>query len=110
MNFAVAKGLPPIQPTTSDLILGFKYLMAVYTKAERRSVATTKKGYLCLAPPEVRVGDKVCILLGGHVSYILPRDGDAYRLIGECHVHRVMKGEAFKMGRLKESIRDIKLV
>ncbi len=45
------------------------------------------------------------------MPYILPRKrGSVYNLVGESYVHGLMKGEAFKNGAAKESIKDINLV
>ena len=47
-----------------------------------------------LAPPESRVGDCVCLLLGCDVPVILrPTPGSGYELIGEAFIAGVMYGE-----------------
>jgi hypothetical protein len=44
------------------------------------------------------------------VLYILqPKDGGAYKLVGETYVHGFIKGEAFKNEAAKDSIKGIKL-
>lgn len=99
----------PISPLVMDL--AHKFLIAMCAKAERRSLCMTEKGYLCLAPPDVKVGDSLSILLGGRVPYILRRKGEnVYNLVGESYVHGLMKGEAFKNEASKDHIKDIKLV
>ncbi len=47
---------------------------------------------------DTRVGDKVVVLLGGDVPFILRDEHDGrepLRLIGESYVHGLMNGEAF---------------
>jgi hypothetical protein len=61
-----------------------------------RKLFLTKAGYFGLGPAGMEKGDVVCILLGGHVPFVLRRDGDEYRLIGECYLHTMMDGEAIK--------------
>ena len=91
--------------------LAYKFLIAIYTKAERRSLCITEKGYLCLALPDAKIGDSLCILLGGRVLYILQRKGESvYNLVEESYIHGLIKGEAFKNEASKEYIKDIKLV
>ena len=64
----------------------------------------TRKGYLGIGPGTMRVGDEVCVLVGGTVPFVLRPmaqiDDDAssqeYQLLGECYVHGVMEGEAIR--------------
>jgi hypothetical protein len=86
-------------------------MVVMNPKAERRCLCTTEKNYLYLAPPDAKVGDNLYILLGGIVPYILRKmSGDAFTLVGECYVHGLMKGEAFKNENVKGLIKEIKLV
>jgi hypothetical protein len=101
-----------IRPMSQPLMnLAHKFFINMFARGERRSLCTTERGYLCLAPPDTQVGDSLCILLGGRVPYILrPKDGGVYELVGESYVHGFMKGEAFKNEAAKDSIKEIKLV
>lgn len=65
-----------------------------------RSFVLSNNGYMCLAPGETRPGDQICVLLGGHVFYVLRPVGDHWSFIGECYVHGFMDGEA--MGLLEK--------
>ena len=50
-------------------------------------------------PEGLQVGDIVCVLYGGDVPFILHPDGQGhYRVIGECYVSGIMRGEALDMG------------
>ena len=109
-NFDFVKGLSSSRLTDSDMDQAAKYLCNMFAKAERRSLCTTEKGYLCLAPPDACAGDIVSIFLGGCVPYVLRQIGDAYVLIGDAYVHGLMNGEAFGTQILSDSIRDFKLV
>ncbi|KIW17397.1 hypothetical protein PV08_04591 [Exophiala spinifera] len=90
----------------------------------RRCLAITNKGYICLAPPSTKEGDAVYILAGGKGPFVLrpvcPDEKvrlpsqNSYnpfhmavgykskltstqcRLIGDCYVEGVMKGEFIK--------------
>jgi hypothetical protein len=57
---------------------------------------TTDKGYFGLAPFSAEPGDKVCILYGGAVPFLLRPRGENYLLVGECYVHGIMHGEALE--------------
>ncbi|KAF2454933.1 heterokaryon incompatibility protein-domain-containing protein [Lineolata rhizophorae] len=54
----------------------------------------TSKGYMGVGPPTLRDGDRVCVLYGGIVPFLLRlRDGH-WKLVGEAYVHGLMDGEA----------------
>ena len=50
----------------------------------------TEKGYIGLGPEEVQKEDKVGVLLGGSVPFVLRQQEDRYTLTGECYVHELM--------------------
>lgn len=62
-----------------------------------RSFVLSNNGHMCLAPQETRPGDKICILLGGHVFYILRPAGECWSFIGACYLHEFMDGEAMSL-------------
>lgn len=90
----------------------------------KRRLVFTRKGYLALAPPDTEPGDRIFILAGGNVAYVLRElpqeqrtyafdslnvDCDAaalnpqslgYSYIGDCYVQGIMYGEA------TETLRD----
>ncbi|RFU33188.1 hypothetical protein B7463_g3139, partial [Scytalidium lignicola] len=110
MHFLCSSGwsIPMSEPAIN---LAHKFFVNMFAKVERRSLCTTERGYLCLAPPDAEVGDSLCILLGGRVPYILRLDdGGAYILVGESYVHGFMKGEALKNDAAKDSSKDFELV
>jgi Heterokaryon incompatibility protein (HET) len=61
------------------------------------SFAVTKNGYAGWIPKSSKVGDRVCVVAGGQVPFILRELPDSlYQLIGECYIHGIMDGEALK--------------
>jgi hypothetical protein len=62
-----------------------------------RTYFRSVQGFLGLGLPATRPGDKVCILHGVSVPYILrpSEDANTWQLIGDAHVCQIMKGEAF---------------
>ena len=60
-----------------------------------RTLFTTDDGYIGMGPAELKQGDRLFILAGGHMVYALrPADRlDYFTLVGDCYVHGVMDGE-----------------
>jgi hypothetical protein len=40
--------------------------------------------------------DKIYVLAGGQVLYVLRQEGDCFRFMGECYIHGLMDGEALE--------------
>ncbi|KAH7473185.1 hypothetical protein FOMA001_g12636 [Fusarium oxysporum f. sp. matthiolae] len=54
---------------------------------------------------DVRVGDVLCVLLGGNMPFILrPLDDGGFGYVGQVFVHGIMDGEALQQGRELEWI------
>ena len=62
--------------------------------APNRKFFTTTRGFIGLGPRSIRPGDSVCIFGGGRVPFLLRKDGDHHRLVGESYVHGLMEGQA----------------
>lgn len=74
-----------------------------------RRLFETTRGFIGLGPPAARIGDQVCLLLGGQVLYTLrAREDGHHDFVGECYVHGMMDGQACDDDSF--SIRDIVLV
>ena len=58
-------------------------------------LCATASGYLAAVPYTTEVGDRIAILAGGKVPFVLRPTGDHYCFIGSCYVHGIMNGEAF---------------
>ncbi|KAL8717738.1 MAG: hypothetical protein Q9225_005049 [Loekoesia sp. 1 TL-2023] len=67
--------------------------------ARNRQFCVTKNGYIGWIPLSARVGDRICLFLGGQVPYVIrphkKKKGD-WQFLGEAYIHGIMKGEAFK--------------
>jgi hypothetical protein len=60
-----------------------------------RMAGYTERNYCGLVPDTARVGDKVCVLYGGQVLYVMrEREDGRYSFIGECYIHSLMDGMA----------------
>jgi hypothetical protein len=62
----------------------------------------TEKGYIGMGPDSLQLGDRVCILYGGKVPFILRPEDDHYLLVGESYTHRMMDGEMIKKWEANE--------
>jgi hypothetical protein len=77
----------------------------------QRAFAVTKKNYFGLLPGATKDGDIVSLIFGGQHPFILRRKSGSgaevvddpensakspYELIGQCYIHGIMDGEAFK--------------
>jgi hypothetical protein len=65
---------------------------SIQTQGKR--VVRTRTGYLALVPRAVQMGDKIAVLKGGPMPFLLRPSGAGFSLIGDCYVHGIMKGEA----------------
>lgn len=75
--------------------LVFKSSMDEMTTGRR--FFTTHDRYVGLAPTGSRTGDRICVILGCNVPFVIrAAELSGYVLIGECYVHGLMRGEALK--------------
>lgn len=64
-----------------------------------RRTFLTSTGYVGVGPLDTRVGDEVCVFIGGNAAYLVrPEKNELYSLVGEAYVHGVMYGELLKGG------------
>ncbi|KAF2143539.1 uncharacterized protein K452DRAFT_198784, partial [Aplosporella prunicola CBS 121167] len=54
----------------------------------------TKEDYFGVCPGHTLPGDRIAILLGGSVPFVLRPYREYYVIVGECYVHGIMDGEA----------------
>jgi hypothetical protein len=61
----------------------------------------TERGHCGIVPSGVKTGDKVCIIGGGDVPFIIRRSVGAhqFQLVAGCYIHGMMRGEALKFLR-----------
>jgi hypothetical protein len=80
----------------------------VYSATVGRKLFISKeKGWLGLAPMNAEVGDRIALLEGGNVPYILrPKlfGENEWEIIGDAYVHGIMDGECWKPDQLVEII------
>ena len=72
-----------------------------------RRFFTSSSGYIGLVPSTTIIGDRVCVLSGGRMPYVLrpshkktgEHSGDSpeYTFVGDAYVHGLMDGEAIDM-------------
>lgn len=78
-----------------------------------RAVGITKEGRLCMCPPGVQPGDKIVVLVGGRMCYILrsiPGSQDHCKYIGYVYCEGLMEGEALADRSSDENVRNITIV
>jgi hypothetical protein len=84
-----------------------KINQAIKSATTDRKFFLTTKGYMGLGPKELKEGDEVAVLVGGHTPFVLRGAGEqnigeeigekqCYTLIGDCYVHGIMEGQAFE--------------
>jgi hypothetical protein len=71
-----------------------RFLDAAATAGEQRKRLVTTSGMRGIGPGAMEVGDRVCVLYGANMPFLLRPQEDAYFLIGECYIHDLMHGEA----------------
>ncbi|KAH8728599.1 hypothetical protein GQ44DRAFT_724064 [Phaeosphaeriaceae sp. PMI808] len=63
------------------------------------------RGFMGLGPAAAQIGDKICVLLGGQVLYVLrDRNDSHFEFVRECYVHGMMDGQACEDGVLNREI------
>jgi Heterokaryon incompatibility protein (HET) len=77
-----------------------RFLQAASTTCIGRRLFVTTGGYLGLGPEAITEGDRVCILFGGSVPFVLRSEDNRDKLVGECYVEKLMRGEAVEERRL----------
>lgn len=87
-------------------ITAFAQLVANST-ISRRLFISKENGLLGLAPMDAKVGDRISLLEGGSVPYILrPKAGreNEWQIIGGAYVHGIMDGEAWEPNQLVDIV------
>ncbi|KAF2264373.1 hypothetical protein CC78DRAFT_601618 [Lojkania enalia] len=77
-----------------------EYMAAIIPVGDGRRFGITEDGYMCLTPPESKIGDVVAIFYGSPTPFLLRKDEECsmkvetrdcvYKLVGECYVHGFM--------------------
>jgi Heterokaryon incompatibility protein (HET) len=75
-----------------------------------RKLCRTSKGYIALVPERTEVGDKIYLIYGLPVPFVIrphPADKSISRLVGSCYVHGIMDGEAMAWETEEEDLKII---
>jgi hypothetical protein len=65
---------------------------------QERQFLRTEEGYIGTGPSQTKAGDKVVILYGSILPFILRERGEGrYLLLGEAYIHGLMHGEVFRL-------------
>lgn len=79
-----------------------------------RVLFVVEDGTMGLCPKHTRIGDEVWVFDGGRVPFVArPLKGDDagyYHFIGDCYMHGVMYGEAYKEDDVDEGKREIVII
>ena len=70
-----------------------RFRNAAVAACRERTCFNTASGLRGLGPAAMRPGDSVCVLYGASMPFVIRPEGAAYRLIGECYVHGLMRGQ-----------------
>ncbi|TVY17500.1 Heterokaryon incompatibility protein 6, OR allele [Lachnellula arida] len=75
-----------------------KVRAAMKVAVKNRRLGITEKGYVGLIPEYGKVGDRVYVLDGCHMPFLLRvvDEVERFRLIGDCYVYGIMDGEFVK--------------
>ncbi|KAI8716377.1 HET domain-containing protein [Fusarium sp. LHS14.1] len=80
-----------------ESIISDPWYSASLLRLHGRRAFLTSTGYVGVGPLDTRVGDEVCVFIGGNAAYLVrPEENELYSLIGEAYVHGVMYGELLK--------------
>ncbi|KAK8022394.1 hypothetical protein PG993_013161 [Apiospora rasikravindrae] len=83
-----------------------RFIKAGEVWSSHRKPFVTGQGYIGLGSKAMQEDDIVCVVFGCMVPFIFRKSSDSrYRLVGECYVHGIMKGEipeAWEAGRMAE--------
>jgi len=101
----------PWDDDENDLLLSSRYFIpffqAVASACRYRTLYLTTSGWFGLGPEYMQPDDKVCILFGGDVPYLLrDRKNGAHTFIGETYVHGIMHGEAMTNTESQERLAE----
>lgn len=73
----------------------FGALMPPTSGLRHRRLARTDGGHMVLCAKETAVKDKLVLLQGSDVPFILRPTGERWQIVGECYVHTLMDGSAW---------------
>jgi hypothetical protein len=95
----------PIEEQATPSTGAWEDIVGLHPATFRRRLIFTKTGYLGLAPENVQPGDRVVILMGGQLPFVLRPVDRHHLLVGEAYVQGIMDGEAMERQRHDELFR-----
>ena len=80
------------------------FQMQVLSACAKRRFAVTERGYMALVPHCARIGDRIALILGAPVPFVLRATGnyvgwclqETMQLVGDAYVHGIMDGEGME--------------
>lgn len=97
--------------TNNDLLCFVALMNSIGVHSAGRNLCVTAGGYLGHVPSTSKIKDKLCILFGSAVPFVLREDKHGrFKLIGECYIHGVMDGEAMLEQDMESSGQDFQLL
>jgi Heterokaryon incompatibility protein (HET) len=96
----------------------FGYTLTVPLRCTNKRYFLTSEGYMGIGPARTSIGDKVFVLKGGFVPFLLRTAGSrevyglcletlyfqCFTMVGDCYCHGIMDGEALQRWPERESI------
>ena len=108
--------LASFHPRASSLFPGQWHQFTMFMSAlggycRGRNLCITEGGYLGSVPCGTLIEDKICLLFGSRVPFVLRSCKDGYfELIGECYVHGIMDGELMHERDMDALGRDLEII
>lgn len=95
-----------VQRSSESLARGNMYLRTVFDRMSGSLRCITSKGYVCVVPLASQSGDKIVLIQGCEVPYVIRRISETtHSIVGSCYVHGIMTGEGWQT----ESIQQISI-
>lgn len=85
----------------------FLNCIGISTTMRRLFVEEKEHGWMGLVPQDAEENDRIAVIEGGRVPYILRPSGKesgCWTLVGDAYVHGIMDGEGMTLGELQEII------
>ncbi|KAL9599539.1 MAG: hypothetical protein Q9219_003783 [cf. Caloplaca sp. 3 TL-2023] len=82
--------------TTAAVGDGKEYKRNLEDYCHHRRLFRTASGRFGLGPAAMREGDRCAVLFGAGVPFVVRRWRSEYKLVGECYIHGVMRGEVVR--------------
>lgn len=92
----ILTAIPWPDDTHGNRLLAHKLVLSACQIYQRCQLCYTQKGHIGQVLPNARVGDKIAVLKGCEVPYVLREVGDELHcLVSNCYIHGIMYGEAW---------------